>query len=216
MKRCLTSLVIQEIKIKTTVRYFHIAIRIAEKKKNDNTNSQWGYGAHRTLIRCWVGARVGGFPGGSADKESACNVGDLGSSPGLGRSPGEGNSYPFQHSGVKNSMDCIAYGMAKSPTQLSNFHFFTFTLLGEYEWGNHSKKLFQSIYQSKTYMMYDSSIQLSSTDTCTQQYVHKYTKKRHLHSSIIQNSPKCLSIVEWINMVYYTHTLDDYTMILNE
>ena len=113
-----------------------------------------------------------------ADKESACNVGDLGSSPGLGRSPGEGNSYPFQHSGVKNSMDCIAYGMAKSPTQLSNFHFFTFTLLGEYEWGNHSKKLFRSIYQSKTYMMYDSSIQLSSTDTCTQQYVHKYTKKK--------------------------------------
>ena len=36
-----------------------------------------------------------GFPGGSAGKESACNVGDLGSFPGLGRSPGEGNSYPL-------------------------------------------------------------------------------------------------------------------------
>ena len=43
--------------------------------------------------------------GGSADKESACNVGDLGLIPGLGRSPGEGNSYPLQYSGLKNSMD---------------------------------------------------------------------------------------------------------------
>ena len=39
-----------------------------------------------------------GFPGGSAGKESACNAGDLGSVPGLGRSPGEGNSYPLQDS----------------------------------------------------------------------------------------------------------------------
>ena len=46
-----------------------------------------------------------GFPGGSDGKESACNVGDLGSAPGLGRSPGEGNSYPLQYSGLKNSMD---------------------------------------------------------------------------------------------------------------
>ena len=39
-----------------------------------------------------------GFPGGSDGKESACNVGDLGSIPGLGRSPGEGNNYPLQYS----------------------------------------------------------------------------------------------------------------------
>ena len=39
-----------------------------------------------------------GFPGGSDDKESACNVGDLGFIPGLGRSPGEGNGYPLQYS----------------------------------------------------------------------------------------------------------------------
>ena len=51
------------------------------------------------------GPSLGGFPGGSAGKESACNVGDPGSNPGLGRSPEEGNSYPFQHSGVENSMD---------------------------------------------------------------------------------------------------------------
>ena len=46
-------------------------------------------------------------PGGSAGKESACNVGDLGSIPGLGRSPREGNSYPLQYSGLENAMDCI-------------------------------------------------------------------------------------------------------------
>ena len=46
-----------------------------------------------------------GFPGGSAGKESACNAGDLDSSPGLGRSPGEGNDYPQQYSGLENSMD---------------------------------------------------------------------------------------------------------------
>ena len=46
-----------------------------------------------------------GFPCGSAGKESACNVGDLGSIPGLGRSPGEGKGYPLQYSGLDNSMD---------------------------------------------------------------------------------------------------------------
>ena len=50
------------------------------------------------------------FPGGSSGKESACNVGDLGSIPGLGRSPGEGNGYPLQYSGLENSMDCIVHG----------------------------------------------------------------------------------------------------------
>ena len=64
-----------------------------------------------------------GFPYGSAGKESACNAGDLGSIPGLGRSPGEGNSYPLQYSGLENSMDCIVHGAAKSWTRLSDFHF---------------------------------------------------------------------------------------------
>jgi len=48
-----------------------------------------------------------GFRCGSAGKESACNEGDLGSISGLGRSPGEGKSYPLQYSGLENSMDCI-------------------------------------------------------------------------------------------------------------
>ena len=46
-----------------------------------------------------------GFPCGSADKESACNVGDLGLIPGLGRSLGEGKGCPLQYSGLENSMD---------------------------------------------------------------------------------------------------------------
>ena len=46
-----------------------------------------------------------GFPGGSDGKESACNAGDLGSIPGLGRSPAEGNGYPLQYSCLENSMN---------------------------------------------------------------------------------------------------------------
>ena len=64
-----------------------------------------------------------GFPGGSAGKESTCNVGDGGSIPGLGRSPGEGNCYPLQYSDLENSMDCIVHGVTKSQTRLSDFHF---------------------------------------------------------------------------------------------
>ena len=64
-----------------------------------------------------------GFPHGSAGKESTCNVGDLGSIPGLGRSPGEGNGYPLQYSGLENSTDCIVQGVSKNQTLLSDFHF---------------------------------------------------------------------------------------------
>jgi len=69
-----------------------------------------------------------GFLGGLVGKESTCNVGDLGSIPGLGRSPEEGKGYPLQYSGLENSMDCIVHGIIKSQTQLSDFHF-TFKLL---------------------------------------------------------------------------------------
>jgi len=46
-----------------------------------------------------------GFPGGSDGKESVCKAGDLGSIPGLGRSPGEGNGYPLRYSCLENAMD---------------------------------------------------------------------------------------------------------------
>ena len=61
------------------------------------------------------------FPCDSAGKESACNAGDLGLIPGLGRSPGEGKGYPLQYFGLDNS--CIVHGVAKRQIQLSDFHF---------------------------------------------------------------------------------------------
>ena len=62
-----------------------------------------------------------GFPGGSDGKESACNAGDLGSVPGSGISPEEGNGYPLQYSCLENSVErgaCQAtvHGIAKSQT----------------------------------------------------------------------------------------------------
>ena len=64
-----------------------------------------------------------GFPGGSAGKELACNVGDLGSIPVLRRSPEEGISYPLQYSVLENSMNCIVHGVAKSQTRLNDVQF---------------------------------------------------------------------------------------------
>jgi len=66
-----------------------------------------------------------GFPRGLVGKEYACNAGDLGSIPGLGRSPGEGKGHPLQYSGLENSMDCIVHGVTKSLTQLSDFYYTT-------------------------------------------------------------------------------------------
>ena len=68
------------------------------------------------------------FPGGTDGKASAHNEGDLGSIPGSGRSPGEGNGYPLQYSCLENSMDrgawqATVHRVAKSRTWLSDFHF---------------------------------------------------------------------------------------------
>ena len=54
-----------------------------------------------------------GSPGGSAGEDSACNAGDLGSIPGLGRSPGGGKGCPLQYSGLENSMDYTVHGLCK-------------------------------------------------------------------------------------------------------
>ena len=77
---------------------------------------------------CWKRNRLStpvilGFPCSSPGKESVCNVGDLGLIPGLGRSPEKGKGYPLQYSGLEYYMDCTAHGVAKSWTQLRNFHF---------------------------------------------------------------------------------------------
>ena len=66
--------------------------------------------------------------GGSAGKEFACNVGELGLIPELGRSPGEGKGYLPEgkgwYSGLENSMDCIAHGGLKE-LNMTDFPFFT-------------------------------------------------------------------------------------------
>ena len=64
-----------------------------------------------------------GLPDSSVGKESACNAGDPGSIPGLGRSSGEGIGYPLQYCGLEHSMNCIVHGVAKSQTRLRDFHF---------------------------------------------------------------------------------------------
>ena len=72
--------------------------------------------------------------GGSEVQASACNAGDLGSSPGLGRSPGEGNGNPLQYSCLENPMDggawrTTVHRVTKSQTRLSDFTF-TFNAIG--------------------------------------------------------------------------------------
>ena len=69
-----------------------------------------------------------GLPWWQRWKESACNSGDLGLIPELGISPGEGNGYPLQYSGLENFMDrgtwqATVHGVAKSRTSLSNAHY---------------------------------------------------------------------------------------------
>ena len=72
-------------------------------------------------VSCLVFVISSCLPGSSAGKESACNEGDLGSIPGLGRCPGEGNGYPLQDSGLENSTDCKIHGVGKNWTRLSSF-----------------------------------------------------------------------------------------------
>ena len=74
--------------------------------------------SHKCNILCvvstnlkWYLSHILGFSCGSAGKESACKVEDLGSIPGLGRFPGEGEGYPLQYSGLENSMDYIIHGV---------------------------------------------------------------------------------------------------------
>ena len=105
-----------------------------------------------------------GFPCGSADKESTCNVGDLGSNPGLGRSPGEGKGYPLQYSGLENSRDCIVNGAAKSWTRLSDFYppIMISTIVGKWKTCSMDIVSFQYVFLSV--FILNMSFKLTMTD----------------------------------------------------
>ena len=64
------------------------------------------------------------FPCGSVGKESTCNAGDLGLTPGLGRSPGEGKGYPLQYPGLETILSCRVHGVTKSRTQQRLSHMY--------------------------------------------------------------------------------------------
>ena len=81
------------------------------------------WSGEKVLFWWYVSFELGGLPCGSAGEESTCNEGDLASIPGLERSPGERKGYPLQYSGLENLMNCTVHGIAKSRTQLRDFHF---------------------------------------------------------------------------------------------
>ena len=107
-----------------------------------------------------------GFPCGSAGEVSACNAGDLGLISGLGRSPGEGKGYSLHHSGIENSINCIAHGVAKSQTQLRGFHSQSLFLLFHHPFSTkqqekpflkstNQKVLFSSLYLPMVHCFYN-------------------------------------------------------------
>ena len=98
------------------------------------------------MLSCTVAYLVLGFPGGLDGRASVYNAGDLGSIPGLGRSPGEGNGNPLQYSCLENPRDggalqVAVHGLTKSQTRLSDFtltfHFYAL----EKEMATHSSIL---------------------------------------------------------------------------
>ena len=103
---------------------------------------------------------------GSAGKESACNEGDLGSTPGFGRSPGEGKGCPLQYSCLQNSMDHIGYGITKSWTRLKDFslHFQEISPESRLDWSLPVPSGISSLKPAKTYTLAFPRSQLSPLD----------------------------------------------------
>ena len=149
-----------------------------------------------------------GFPHGSVGKQSACNVRDLDSIPGLGRSPGEGKGYPLQYSGLENSMDCIVHGVTKSQKQLSNFHFHLYSNIVYF-------KFYFDIFIPTWYLLFVLYIMYLSFKkqlleslmincvTCTQHII--------VYCLLIQSNNLCLLMIllihsimdEFVHMVHY-------------
>ena len=99
---------------------------IRKSKKDVHKGRKFILNMYCIILHNWVWTYITcnrGFPCGSAGKESTCSAGDLGSIPGLGRSPGEWKGYPIHYSGLDNSMEYIVQGVTKSQTGLNYFHF---------------------------------------------------------------------------------------------
>ena len=97
----------------STASYFYKAIDTDKANHGNNAHS------FNVLQSCWgniwiMSTEALGFPGGSDGKESTCNAGDLGSIPGLGRSPGGGHGNPLQYSCLENPMDRAAWWALQS------------------------------------------------------------------------------------------------------
>ena len=110
---------IEELALIDIFRTLHQKNKTKQNKKTQSTHS-YQVDTEHSLGFTKIGTKLG-FPGGSKDKASACNLGDLGLIPGLGRSPGEGNGNPLQHSCLENPMDrgawwVTVHGVSKSWT----------------------------------------------------------------------------------------------------
>ena len=105
--------------------FFYTILRLSVHHKLENKEPSQIYSRKLDKFKRSIYSK--GFTYGSAGKESAHSVGDLGSIPGLRRSPGEEKGYPLQYSGLENSKDCIVHGVSKSQTQLSDFHLLTYS-----------------------------------------------------------------------------------------
>ena len=97
------------------------------------------------------------FSGGSDSKASACNAGDLGLIPGLGRSPGEGNGSPLQYSCLENFMDWAAWwatvhGVTNSQTRLSDFTFTFHTVYWYTFWEPQTIVIFKNVFPTRTHL----------------------------------------------------------------
>ena len=111
------------------VRLFSPSGRRRAKRKEPSSSEAQPCGMTLALVLGCPYVPIRGFPGGSEVKESACNVGDPGLIPELGRSPGERNGNPLQYSCLENPMEGRAWqttvhGVAKSRTRLSYFTMF--------------------------------------------------------------------------------------------
>ena len=139
------------------------------------------------------------FPGGSDGKASVYNSGDLGSSPGLGRSPGEGNGNPLQYYCLENPMDrgawsATVYGFTKSRTRLSDFTFtFPFPLEKCYRWTYLQSRNRGTDIENKCVNTEDGTWGWG-TDLCTRLCINSVSSKSLLHST--RSSAHC-SVVTW-------------------